>query len=188
MPACGEIHKAMQEVTDLSDTGKGAVHKDLTPARIKRDTKDLTSVLDFVANRTPFACNTKELQSLSSGIIGKGPVNVDTAKTIGESILASMEGQSVQQHTFSKKAQVNSLASVVYVAVDGGKIAIEPQQLYQRLLVDGVESIELSTLFKYELCSYPSSLFDSKLLMRLADKADLQNVLVKKVHDCVTVD
>ena len=124
MPACGEIHKAMQEVTDLSDTGKGAVHKDLTPARIKRDTKDLTSVLDFVANRTPFACNTKELQSLSSGIIGKGPVDVDTAKTIGESILASMEGQSVQQHTFSKKAQVNSLASVVYVAVDGGKLQL----------------------------------------------------------------
>ena len=114
-----------------------------------------------------------ELQSLSSGIIGERSVNVDSAKTIGEYIVASMVGKSVSQHTFSKKEQIRTLASLVYVAVDDQKIEILPQHFYQRLLVAGICSIELSTLFQYELCSYPSSILDSKLLMHLADKADL---------------
>ena len=42
-------------------------------------------------------------------------------------------------------------------------------------------NIELTELFQYELCSYPSSLFDSKLLMRLPDKVEMQNGLVKKI-------
>ena len=65
---------------------------------------------------------------------------------------------------------------------------IEPQQLYQRLLATGIGSIELSTLFQYDLCSYPLSLFDPKLLLRLADKADLQNGLIQKVTECVISD
>ena len=46
----------------------------------------------------------------------------------------------------------------------------------------------LLELFQYELCSYPSSLVDSKLLMRLPDKADLQKGLIKKVPACVVQD
>ena len=40
----------------------------------------------------------------------------------------------------------------------------------------------------HKLCSYPSSLLDSELLMRPADKADLQNWLIKKVPECVISD
>ena len=75
-----------------------------------------------------------------------------------------MEGLSVSKHKFTKKQQVNNLASAVYIAVDGEKIQIDPKQLYQRLLVAGIGSVYLQTLFQYELCSYPSSLFDTNLL------------------------
>ena len=74
----------------------------------------------------------------------------------------------------------------MYVAFEVEKIEINPQQLCQHLLVAGISNIEFNELFQYELCSYPASLFDSKLLiMRLPDKADLQNDLVKKVPACV---
>ena len=99
-----------------------------------------------------------------------------------------MEGKSVAEHKFSKKEEVNTLASSVYVSVDGEKIEIDPQQLYQRLLVAGIGNFELQTLFQYELCSYPSSLFDKKLLMRLADKADLLNALIAMVPSSVVTE
>lgn len=63
---------------------------------------------------------------------------------------------------------------------------MDAQQLYQRLLVAGIGTIDVTTLFQYELCSYPTSLFDQKLLMRQADKADLQNGLIKRAPTCVT--
>ena len=107
-PACAEVHKAMQEVTCLSNTYEKAVHKDLTPARMKRDAKDLQSLLDYLLERKPFSFSNTELRSLSSVIIGEGSVNVDNAKTIGESIVASMIGKSVSQHNFSKKELVRT--------------------------------------------------------------------------------
>jgi hypothetical protein len=185
MPACGEVHKAMQEVTGLLSADAGKIHRERTQATRNRDAKDLQSILDYFEERKPFSKNTKELRSLSSGLIAEGSVNVDSAKTVGEAILVSMEGMAVSKHKFLKKEQVNNIASCVYVSVDGEKIEIDPQQLYKRLLVAGIGSIELTTLFQYELCSYPSSLFDTKLLMRQADKADLQNGLLKKVPTCV---
>ena len=188
MPACGEVHKALQEVTVLSQPDGDAVHKDISQSRLKRDAKDLQTVLDYLQERKPFTQNSKELHSLSSGIVGEGSVNVDSAKTIGDAILISMVGKSVSQHKFVKKDQVCTLASSVYVSCEGEKIEINPQQLYQRLIVAGIGNIQLTELFQYELCSYPSSLFDSKLLMRLPDKADLQNGLVKKIPACVVSD
>ena len=85
----------------FSNTDEKDVHKDLIPARMKPDVKDLQSLLDHLLGRKPFAYNNTELQSISSGIIGEVSVNVDSAKTIGESIIASMIGKSVSQHKFS---------------------------------------------------------------------------------------
>ena len=45
MPACGEVHKALKEVTGLTSTDEEVVHKDLSQARIKRDPKDLQTSL-----------------------------------------------------------------------------------------------------------------------------------------------
>ena len=185
MPACGEVHKAMQEVTGVSTSGAGEIHKDLTKAKLERDGKDLQTVIDYLEERKPFSKNTDALRSLSSGVIAEGSVNVDSAETVGAAIIEAMDGLTVAKHKFSKKQQVTNLASSVYVSVEGEKIEIDPQQLYQRLLVAGIGSIDIETLFQYELCSYPTSLFDEKLLMRRADKSDLQNGLVKKVPACV---
>jgi hypothetical protein len=90
-----------------------------------------------------------------------------------------MFGKSVSDHKFSKKDQVITLASSLYVTVEGEKINIDPKHLYQRLVVAGSGNTDSQTLFQYELCSYPPSLFDTNLFMHLPDKADLQSGLVK---------
>ena len=182
MPVCVEVHKAVQEVTGTSNSNS-TTHKDISQASLKRDSRDLQTTMDFLAERKPFAKVT-ELRSISSGIMAEGSVNVVNAKSIGDGVLEKMAGKTVLEHKFSRK-QVKTLASSIYASVDGEKIEIDPQQMYQRLLVAGIGTIELTTLFQYELCSYPSSLFDKKLLMRLADKADLQHGIVKKVPGCV---
>ena len=59
-----------------------------------------------------------------------------------------MEGKSVADYTFSKKNQAITLASQLYVSVDGDKIEIDPQILYQRLLVAGIGSVEPESLLQ----------------------------------------
>ena len=56
------------------------------------------------------------------------------------------------------------------VKIDGDKIQIDPQLLFQRLTTVIQSSDELESAFKHELCSYPSGLFDSSLLLLEADK------------------
>ncbi len=186
-PACAEVHRALQEVTGLSGVKSGQMHKDLSQARLAKDAKDLQCLLNYFQERKPFSKDTKELRSLESGVIAEGSVNVDSAEEVGNAILASMEGKTVSEYTFSKKNQAVNIASSVYVSVSGETVEIDPHQLYQRLLVAGIGTIDFHTLFQFELCSYPASLFDTKLLMRQADKADLQNGLLKKVPSCRAV-
>ena len=98
MPACGKVHKALQELTGLSSTGN-VVHKDPSEAGVKRDTKDIQAVIAHLKERKPFSRNNKELNSLSSGIIGEGSVNFDSAKAVGNSILPWPHGRESQYHS-----------------------------------------------------------------------------------------
>ena len=69
--------------------------------------------------------------------------------------------------------------SINRMSVDNEKTEINPQQLYHILLL-------VLRVLSYTGFSYLPSLFDTKLLMQLPDKADLQNGLVKKAPMCVT--
>ena len=124
MPSCGEVHTAMQEVMNLSSTDASIVHKDRTKAKLKRDAKDLQSIMDYLNERKQFSKDSKELRSLSSELLAEKAVNVDSAESRGNTILTSMEGLSISKHKFVKKEQVATLASSVYVSVDGEKLLI----------------------------------------------------------------
>jgi hypothetical protein len=110
MPACGEVHNTMQDVTNLCSQGDIEIHKDLMKARITRDSKNIQCILDFFVERKPFSRDTVDLRSLSSGVIADDSVNVDSAETIGSVILTSMFGKSVYDHKFLKKDQVSILS------------------------------------------------------------------------------
>ena len=184
-PACAEVNRAMREVTSLHDNSVQNVHKDRSAARMHRDAKDVQNILHYFSERKPFCKESTELRSLSSGVIADKPVNVDIAESVGQAIVQSMHGKSVAEFKFCKKNQVITLASSTYITVERENLEIDPKQLFQRLVVAGIGTVDTQTLFTYELSSYPTALFDSSLLMRLPDKASLQTGLVKKVPFCV---
>ena len=113
-------------------------------------------------------------------------LNADEAKTVGDKIFQSMVGETVSSYSFTQKDQVKTLASAVYVkAPSGGRIEMEPQHLYQRLLLMGIGDIPLPELLKYELCSLPASLYDNNVRLRTGNKAELMHHLLKLVPESV---
>ncbi len=79
-------------------------------------------------------------------------------------IIASMVGHSVTEYKFSQKNQVKTLATAAYIkSASGERIEMDPQRLYQRLLVTGIGDIPLPDLFQFELGSFPPSLFDNHM-------------------------
>ena len=62
-------------------------------------------------------------------------VNVDDAKDIGQGILASMTVKSVTEFAFKRSNQAVTLATKSSVKFDGEKIQVDPQLLFQRLIV-----------------------------------------------------
>ena len=69
------------------------------------------------------------------------------------------------------------------VKIDGEDIKIDPQLIFQRLItVINQSPDELESAFKYELCSYPSALFESSLLLREADKPALADAIWKSAN------
>ena len=88
MPACGEVNRAMQEITTVS-YNSGEQNKDITQARQSRDWKDTQTLLLYFLERNPFTSNIS-LRSICTGVHVHSTVNVDRAKDVGNAILASM--------------------------------------------------------------------------------------------------
>ena len=67
-------------------------------------------------------------------------VNVDEAKMIGEKIIKNMEGRIVDDYTLRKKDQVITLETKASIKINEENMQIDPNILFQRLLVAGVRS------------------------------------------------
>ena len=187
-PVCAEVSQSIFEIAGLS-VSAGDGHRDLSKSRIRRDMSDIQKLLDVFVERGPFSKSTEKLESLSTGLVADESVNAADAKNVGDKILASMVDHSVAEYKFSQKNQVKTLASAVHVkTASGERIEMDPQRLYQRLLITGINDISLPDLFKYELCSFPPSLFDKHMCMRTGDKAELIHHLLKLVPSITTLD
>lgn len=184
-PICAEVSQSIFDIAGLSlSTGDG--HRELAASRIRRDMSDIQRLVQFLVERGPFDKTSKKIVSLSTGLVAEDSVNADDAKGVGKKILNLMVGHSVASYKFSQKNQVKTLASAVHVQnTSGDRIEMEPQRLYQRLLLTGIGVIQLDELLKYELCSFPPSFFDNHMRMRSGDKAELIHHLVKLNPTCI---
>ena len=64
------------------------------------------------------------------------------------------------------------------------EVQIDPLLLFQRLIAVGSSlTDDTSFLFKYELCTVPSALFEPSGLMRRADKPTLTKSLLNMLND-----
>ena len=184
-PICAEVSHSLFGFAGLSKSKEDG-HRDLRQARIKRDMTDIKKLLEVLVERGPFRTTTQKLVSLSTGLVGDDSVNADDAKNVGNAIITSMVGLAVAEFKFSQKDQVRNLASSTYAKTAGGeRIELDPQHLYQRILIIGVGQIPLTELLKYELCCLPTSLFNNYCQMRTGDKSELIHHFLKFVPSCI---
>ncbi|KAK3713979.1 hypothetical protein QZH41_005649 [Actinostola sp. cb2023] len=187
MPACADVNNAMQNLTEIK-YHTSEQHKDTTPARKERDHKDTNKIIGYLSQRNPFSSDST-LRSIATGIIADEGVNCDKSKEEGEKILRSMIGKNVHDHTFRRKDQVVTLASKTAVQFSDGKVQIDPQLLFQRLIIVATTSGRYNnpkSFFQYEMCSYPPALFDASLLPRKANKPVLADAIWSTTRDSQT--
>lgn len=110
-------------------------------------------------------------------------VNVYESKRIGEKIVESMKGKNVADHVFKKANQAVIMHSRNTIVVDGEACTIDPQLLFQRLVLIAakMDESQLKDVFTYELSHRPSSIFDEHGYMRSGDSTSLDNALLKEV-------
>ena len=88
-----------------------------------------------------------------------------------------MTGNKVNQCVFRKRNQVITPESKSTIKIDGEKVNIDPQLLFQRLVVAGTQGTNLLDAFQYELCSYPPALFGTKPVLLKANQLALAKVI-----------
>ena len=184
MPICADVNNAMQSLTGTNystseqHNSTGGQHKDASKAMKERDYGDTLKILEYLSLRSPFSTN-KSLRNIATGVVAEESVNCDKAKEVGEKIIQSMRGKKVDEFSFKKKNQALTLASRTAVPFSDGYVQIDPQLLFQRLsfLATSGRYEDPQALFKYEMSSYPSALFDSSLLPRQANKSVLADAI-----------
>ena len=190
MPARAEMHHAMMEFTGIQHT-PSEQHKEVGMSRQIRDAKDTETVVSFLQDHNPLTANDKSLRSIASGVTVSSKCNVDHAKEVGTNIIKSMSGKTTQSITYKRKDQAVNMKQDNCTKQNEEIVDINPQLLFQRLIAlrDKVDNTE--EIFKYELSSFPASLFESSLLPREATKPELANAMwniVGKWHTPPPID
>ena len=125
-----------------------------------RDSKDTQEVLLYLSQVSPFTAEAS-LRNIATGVTAPPSVNVHKSKTIGNRILASMEGESVASYIFRKKDQAVTVETKSSIKIQDEHVHVDPQLLFQRLVIIGTNNGQLQKVFDHELCHYPPALFDS---------------------------
>ena len=138
--------------------------------------KDTHTLLLTMSERNPFV-ESASLRNIVTGVNATGDADVCRAKEIGQKIMDSMTSIPVAHYTFKHSDQVTTLQSKSSVRVDGQPIHIDTELLCQRLIVTSNVIDDRKALFCFELCTYPSALFDDTLMPRAPQKAVLANAI-----------
>ncbi|XP_046857710.1 uncharacterized protein LOC124451123 [Xenia sp. Carnegie-2017] len=176
-PACAQLSSAMQDLIGII-CEHSEQNKDMSQSRQKRDMDDTMLILKTLASegKNPFI-QESVLKNIMTGVNADDSVDVDEARSKGENILSKMAGTKVCDYTFTRKDQAITLAAGSSVKINGVKVHLDPQLLFQRLVLACNTVDDLEEVFQYELCSYPAALFDSPLTLRQPQKSNLADTL-----------
>lgn len=109
----------------------------------------------------------EELVSLTTGIVASAEINCDKAKEIGENILQKSIGNNFQDLKLKRNDKVKSLGFAhKTIKVFDQVSPVNSTQLFNRILCSCKSEDHLKECFKYELASYPLSLFDNGQLRK----------------------
>lgn len=146
---------------------------------MERDHKDTNTLIAYFAERNPLSEESSALRNIATGLVAEGNVNCDKCREVGEKVVESLKGKKVVEHTFRKKDQVVTFASKTAVKLKKDEIQVNPLLMFQRLCVIATAGRyeNPAQFFEYEMCSYPTSLFDESLLPRKANKPVLSQAI-----------
>ena len=178
-PSRADMHNAMLMFTEVQHHPSDQ-HKEVASARQKRDAKDTNFVIHYLSQHNPFSSRSS-LTNIANGVVANAKVNVDNAKEIGDKIIKGIAGKTIVSISFKKRDQVTTMRH------EAGKsetlvATINPQLLFQRLVALHNKIEDPATLFTYELCTYPTALFDCSQLLRQAVKVELANALWQMIQ------
>lgn len=146
-------------------------HKDSRISRIKRDNKDLEIILEWFKEHPPFP-KSKELISLSTGLIATDEANCQDAQSLGLSILNTFEGKNFDQIKYKKTMKVVPIKMISSkIKHDGVSVTVNPDTIFKRMMILKNSNEDLKEYFQYELAPYPLSMFEEGG-MRKGKKSD----------------
>lgn len=132
--------------------------------------------------------------NINNGATANAFANMDSAKEVGRCILKKMEGEKVIGFFLKKKSQAVLMYSKSSLKLnDEETVKIDPQLLFQRLVIAGTQAKQLPQALEYELCGYPPALFETRNVLYLANKPQLAKPIwdvataVDGPKDCVFV-
>ena len=181
-PSCAQVNNTMQNLTEIFHKSSEQI-KDISNSRIERDSKDLATIKEFLCEHNPFSMH-EDLINISNGMHASSNVNVERSKDIGLKILRSMDKQSPTEFSFKQREQAVTLAVKNSMKIKDEIIQINPNLMFQRLAAIASKSEDsLSNALKFELCTYPTALFDSVDVMKVPKKTQLTDALTSLVKD-----
>ncbi|XP_068246882.1 uncharacterized protein [Palaemon carinicauda] len=167
-PVTSAYISVMQDFTELTYT-TSPQYKDSTEARIKRDASDLEKIQTKIAVCSSFTSHTN-LKNIVNGIVAGPDLNVHAFESVGNKIIEDMVVKSAFTYKFKRKDRAQSLGNISAVKIACDR-TIDPALLFQRFLVMSRSGdLSLEEVLTYELSPYPSALFETRNILRKADK------------------
>ena len=114
------------------------------------------------------------------GVNADSNANGDTARSVREKILSSINRKLATDYSFKRSAQAVTMTSKSSVKITNDQVQVDPQLLFQRLII-ACDNSQLEELFQYELCTYPTALFNSPFMLRQPQKVALADALWTKL-------
>lgn len=147
-------------------------------------------IYNFLKDKNPLKLENKVLRNICNGIEASAKVNADSAEELGWKIISTMTGEKFSEYTFKKVNKAVTMSDKNTLVVDGEVIRIDPQLLFQRLVLiaQKFDVQKFEEIFSYELCQRPSSIFDEYGLMREVKKEIFGKEILKLVEGQIIDD
>lgn len=175
-PVCEKVCTAVEDFAQVT-TQSSEQHIELRESRVKTDLKNLSTILTWFEQHSPFYDVPVHLTSISTGI-SQETINCDKVYDVASVSLQELTGKPFSEFHLKRKFKVQTLSQIKSVSTRQDIPEINPQQLFNRILCTMKDENDLKTFFQYELSSYPMSLFNNGKL-RKGEKASLISYLGK---------
>ncbi|KAJ8882521.1 hypothetical protein PR048_014332 [Dryococelus australis] len=146
-------------------------HTELRSTRRERDLQNVNKLVNWFQGHHPFR-QDNELVSLSSVfVVTRCSVKCDDAYEVGLCCMKESEGNN------NKVKPIAAVASSIRVRSDN--VAINPNQLFNRVICISQGTQNLKCYFRYELSPYPRSSFKNNKMLQKGTKSSIMKVFVE---------